>query len=1014
MTTRLSLFCNRIIEAGWLAALVVVPLYFNPFSSRVFEPDKIALLRSIAVIMGWAWVIKAGETWRMRGKWKRGAEQAADPPPRSPGHRLALNPIVWSVVLLLACYVLATAFSILPHISLWGYFGRLQGLYTTGAYLVFFFSVLALLRAHEQAQRLITTVILVSIPMALYGILQHFGGDPLNWDRPVAERVQATMGNPVFLAAALSMAVPLTLYRLAETGRDRRAFLRLGGYLLVLGLQGACLLFTQSRGPVLGLAVGLLFGGLIWTLTQHRWRWAKSIIGLSIALASTLTIINLPGTPPAFVQEVPLLSRLTRIADVEGSSEGRVLIWDGAIDLITADPMRMVIGYGPETIRFAYYPYYSSDIGRTHGWRAFPDRMHNETYDVLVTTGLVGFLIYLLLFTGLVYFSLMWTGVLPSSRHRQGFLVLWFIGSTGGILGLRFFTQTWAYSGVGLLLGMLGGLFLYLAGYAFTTPRREHRAGDSSPRAGGLLIIVLLAGILAHFVEINVGFAVSSTRLSFWIYTAFLVVLGVYGGRSLGFSIVSSSSDAKSLAVGRKTGDKVSEKSAGKARSDPKSSTARRFPMAVLPVTSLGVGLMLMTLAYSLFADGWPSENGLLIGGLFVATWMLAGLILVLVDQPAHGGPARLRKLAMYAVLSLLPLVLFLTIKLVDVGGENLHLLFYYVLVFLVLLIGGVLMYRGGDVSWSKPTFMGVVLAFVGLFVAGLLVYKTNVLEIQANMYHRAAQTAFQQRRYDQAMIEYQRALDLDPDQGLYQLEYAQLLATKAHYRSEDASEREQLFQAAERILKDAAVRNPYEQYHHAALADVYRLWARKTTEAQLRTARYEQALDAFSEAMHINAENVLILRTWAELYAEMGDRGRALDMYRRVLARDSTEASVYMRIGVLYRAGEEWEDAAEMFEGALRHSRRPLPGAHQALVGVYQRLGRLEEAVRAGEQAVRLNPGVPANHVALIRLYQRLGRCPEALDRVRAALMRWPDDSGLKAHEAEIRQRCAEQPDSE
>ena len=58
METRLSRFCDAIIEAGWLAALVLVPLFFNVYSSRVFEPDKIGVLRSIATIMAGAWLVR--------------------------------------------------------------------------------------------------------------------------------------------------------------------------------------------------------------------------------------------------------------------------------------------------------------------------------------------------------------------------------------------------------------------------------------------------------------------------------------------------------------------------------------------------------------------------------------------------------------------------------------------------------------------------------------------------------------------------------------------------------------------------------------------------------------------------------------------------------------------------------------------------------------------------------------------------------------------------------------------
>ena len=56
--TKLDQWCDAVIEAGWLAALIVAPLFFNVFSSRVFEPDKISLIRTIALIMLLAWLVK--------------------------------------------------------------------------------------------------------------------------------------------------------------------------------------------------------------------------------------------------------------------------------------------------------------------------------------------------------------------------------------------------------------------------------------------------------------------------------------------------------------------------------------------------------------------------------------------------------------------------------------------------------------------------------------------------------------------------------------------------------------------------------------------------------------------------------------------------------------------------------------------------------------------------------------------------------------------------------------------
>ncbi|MFB3133069.1 MAG: O-antigen ligase family protein, partial [Rhodothermales bacterium] len=912
------------------------------------------LLRSIAVMMALAWAIKAGERWLSR-KTKRERAAAASSEPRSlaPGRTLASHPIVLLVILFLVSYVVSTVVSILPRISFWGYYDRLYGLYTAVSFLVIFFSMLALLRTRAQQRRLITTVLLVSIPLAVYGILQHFGIDPLTWDRPVAQRVHSTMGNPIFLAATLSMVVPLTFYRLVETRRKRHSFL-FGCYLLVLVLQGACILFTQSRGPVLGMMVGGLFGGLLWTLTRRQWRAAKILIGLSIAGAFFLTIINLPNTPLGFVQDIPYLNRLTRVADVEGSSRARVVIWEGAVDLVTSDPMRMVIGYGPETVRFVYYPYYTAEIGHIHGWQVFPDRMHNETFDVLVTTGLIGFFIYLLLFTSIVYYSLRWMGLIPSSRHRNGFLVLWLLGGTGAILGLRWAGESWGFSGVALPFGLLGGLFLYLTGYAWYAQRREGKADEPpSPPGFVLLVVLLFSGILAHFVEINVGIAVSSTRLLFWVYTAFLIVLGIGIRRQperAEAAPVSRGEAARSSAKkrSRDTGSKRAQKRKGKTGA-PVSRGLRQGSMAT---QGLGVGLMLVTLAYSLSMNGVSSESALIIGGLFAFTWLLAGLILVFEASPENRKRYVWGSLGMYVGLFLLSLVVLFVFRKGDIDVENDHLPFYYLFVFLVMGVIGFLLRSEAPSSARKSSTLGIVLALVGGLAALVFVYWTNVQGIQANIHYRKAQTSMQLQRANQALFHYQRALELDPDQEHYQVGYAQLLANVA-YQTEDVSKREQYFRVAEEVLLRAVEMNPYEQYLYRGLAEVYRLWAGKTADALRRAERYEQALEAFVQANQRIAESVPNWRKWAETYEEMGNRPQALSTYRQVLAWDSTDASLYLQIGALYRAEQAWQEAAEMYEGALRYSKRPLPAVH---------------------------------HEALIDLYEQLGRCSEALETLRAA----------------------------
>ena len=68
------------------------------------------------------------------------------------------------------------------------------------------------------------------MPVALYGVLQHFDVRLWQWSFDVSTRVHSTMGNAIYLAAILSLALPLAVYRLVETKRANGSWLRLSPY----------------------------------------------------------------------------------------------------------------------------------------------------------------------------------------------------------------------------------------------------------------------------------------------------------------------------------------------------------------------------------------------------------------------------------------------------------------------------------------------------------------------------------------------------------------------------------------------------------------------------------------------------------------------------------------------------------------------------------------------------------------------------------------------------------------
>ena len=569
MQTKLSRICEAIIEAGWLAALIATPLFFNTSSSRVFEPDKLHLLRSIALVMAVAWIVQLLDTGLSGWIRERGG-----------GFWSAIRrtPLVLPTLALVAAYVLSTALSLVPRISFLGSYVRMQGTYTFISYVLIFFMVLTHLRTRAQINRIFYAIILSSLPISIYGIIQHYGLDPLPWGGDVRERVAANMGNAIFVAAYLIIALFLTLERLVdsiasllneEKGTTADA-LRAGAYFFVLAVQLIAIYFTQSRGPWGGLAAGAYVFVMLGLLLVTRWATGRAalpralawltrnvravwlgLIGLTLAGLIILGIMNVPQGPLKAVCEQRYVSRLCTLFSVtEGTNAVRALIWEGVVDMMlkphaplqgpngtrdTWNVIRPLVGYGPESMWVAYNSFYPPDLGHYEARNASPDRSHNETFDAIVRTGLIGFGIQLWLYISIFYYSLRWLGLMEGHKQRNMFLGFLAAGAFLGVAIPVIADGSLRLAGIGLPAGLIFGLIVYVTVDLLLTPTVGRDAPDgtaveSATEGGGrrqLLLLTLFAAIVAHFFEIHLGIAIASTLTTFWVLAAVLVAVGM-------------------------------------------------------------------------------------------------------------------------------------------------------------------------------------------------------------------------------------------------------------------------------------------------------------------------------------------------------------------------------------------------------------------------------------------------------------------------------------------------------
>lgn len=559
MGSRLSRICDAIIEAGWLAALVVAPLFFNTSSNRVFEPDKIHLIRSIALVMAAAWLVQL-----LDGGLRR--------PPGAPGLwvRLRSTPLVLPALILVASYLISTALSVVPRISFVGSYVRMQGTFSFLSYVAIFAMVLTHLRRHAQVKRILHAVILTSLPIAIYGILQNAGLDPLPWGGDVRDRVAANMGNAIFVAAYLIMAFFLTLDRLldsiaalfnVEQGGVTDS-VRAGSYLFVLIVQTVAIIFTQSRGPWLGWFAGLYVFAMLGLLLLARWARGRTqmpaalgwlsrhvravwvtLIGLSAVTIALVVVLNIPNTPLKGLCETRYVSRICTLTSLtEGTNAVRALIWQGVVDLMLKphapietpagkpDPLNVIrplIGYGPESMWVAYNRFYPPDLAHYESRNASPDRSHNETFDALVRGGLIQFSAALFLFGSVFYYALRWLGLMRGAGRRNLFLTLLVGGGGLGVLIPLLVDGRLRLAGIGLPAGLIFGVLVYVTVNLLRGDKAETTQATGTGGRRALLLLALFAAIVAHFVELHFGIAIASTLTHFWVLAATLVAVGM-------------------------------------------------------------------------------------------------------------------------------------------------------------------------------------------------------------------------------------------------------------------------------------------------------------------------------------------------------------------------------------------------------------------------------------------------------------------------------------------------------
>jgi O-antigen ligase len=205
---------------------------------------------------------------------------------------------------------------------------------------------------------------------------------------------------------------------------------------------------------------------------------------------------------------MPGLTRLLTLSPKTTTGVQRQQLWAGTVTLLSAHPLRTLIGYGPETLAQVYGPYYPPGLAEFEpdGQVRFPDRAHNLVLDIIAFTGMPGLVALLALWGG--GFAMVFRTLGLSARRP---LASRGVGLTAGA------TIGWAIQPTGALVGLgatLGGVGALLIGLVLVRRSEARLITTNEKRWLGAAVCAML---VAHGVETAFGFPTTSSALLFWL-----------------------------------------------------------------------------------------------------------------------------------------------------------------------------------------------------------------------------------------------------------------------------------------------------------------------------------------------------------------------------------------------------------------------------------------------------------------------------------------------------------------
>lgn len=308
---------------------------------------------------------------------------------KEPSYRPRSSWLLRAILIYFCLLILSSILGLSTYHSFWSNYERMAGVIALWHYFAFLIIAVNIFKTKEDWYRFFDISIIAGVLEAIYGaaqwagLIQSTGGT----------RLDGTIGNASFLAGYMLFNALFAFWLYLEK-REINWRIFYGGAIL---LNIFVLYETETRGAVLALIFGLLALGLFFIFVPSRpagqlpfknfQRYKKYIIAF-LVLFFLVTGLVWVFRNSDFVKSQPTISRLASISFEEATSQTRLLAWRMSFKGFFEHPL---FGWGPENYYILFNKYYDPHLYPMENWF---DRAHNAFIDVLINTGIVGFIAY--------------------------------------------------------------------------------------------------------------------------------------------------------------------------------------------------------------------------------------------------------------------------------------------------------------------------------------------------------------------------------------------------------------------------------------------------------------------------------------------------------------------------------------------------------------------------------------------------------------------------------------------